>query len=408
MGHRIHGKLYDLRTFKDHPGGRHILDLCQNEPDCTALFESSHAFCNFKPIRKMMKKYVVPGTTCPEMFSFHENGFYFECRRRVLLKVSKKNVKHGRRAWATIQYFLSLFLACQNVMLFGKPSLLKAVFSFFSGICAMSLGFNILHDASHSALSKHVFVNRFASQIIQILLLWNHSLWTYHHVVRHHQNTGDLEYDPDMIHLRPYFRKTNKTEKRKQEFTTQCLSLKLAFAHVGLPGIWLAQALSYYCWIRKKRLWRMDFPPMSSTNYIFLNHSAQAIFIIFELYHARFFFFLHIIGSNVAYFVGSAPNHDMYPKHERIPNWRKTDWGEIQVRMSSNFLTSYPLFCRFLGGLTHQIEHHLFPTLSNHEYSKISTVVQKCCKDYNIEYHCESSLTNVWEKIVKTYLRAMT
>ena len=41
----IYGKLYNLKNF-DHPGGIEILNLCKNEPDCTALFESYHAFCN--------------------------------------------------------------------------------------------------------------------------------------------------------------------------------------------------------------------------------------------------------------------------------------------------------------------------------------------------------------------------
>ena len=37
--HIIHGKIYNLDGFK-HPGGNQILELCKNEPDCTALFES--------------------------------------------------------------------------------------------------------------------------------------------------------------------------------------------------------------------------------------------------------------------------------------------------------------------------------------------------------------------------------
>ena len=35
----IYGKVYDLENYK-HPGGKEILKLCENEKDCTALFES--------------------------------------------------------------------------------------------------------------------------------------------------------------------------------------------------------------------------------------------------------------------------------------------------------------------------------------------------------------------------------
>ena len=47
----IHGKRYNLEKF-NHPGGQEILELCNNEPDCTALFESYHAFCDINKIRK--------------------------------------------------------------------------------------------------------------------------------------------------------------------------------------------------------------------------------------------------------------------------------------------------------------------------------------------------------------------
>ena len=54
----IHGKYYDLRRF-NHPGGKEILELCKDEPDCSALFESYHIFTDMNRIKLIMKKYFI-------------------------------------------------------------------------------------------------------------------------------------------------------------------------------------------------------------------------------------------------------------------------------------------------------------------------------------------------------------
>ena len=70
----IHGKIYDLTQFADeHPGGRQILELCSKEPDCTALFESYHAFCDMIKIKSIMKLYETD-ETAEQMFKIEKNG----------------------------------------------------------------------------------------------------------------------------------------------------------------------------------------------------------------------------------------------------------------------------------------------------------------------------------------------
>jgi cytochrome b involved in lipid metabolism len=56
----IYGKKYDLTTFiKYHPGGSEILEKTRNLADCTALFESYHAFSDIESIRKSLDKYEI-------------------------------------------------------------------------------------------------------------------------------------------------------------------------------------------------------------------------------------------------------------------------------------------------------------------------------------------------------------
>ena len=71
--------------------------------------------------------------------------------------------------------------------------------------------FNILHDASHSALfSKNVWPNgdEIISRIFNSLVLWNHDMWIMHHIISHHVFTGNPDLDPDEINLKPFLRKS--------------------------------------------------------------------------------------------------------------------------------------------------------------------------------------------------------
>jgi linoleoyl-CoA desaturase len=38
-------------------------------------------------------------------------------------------------------------------------------------------------------------------------------------------------------------------------------------------------------------------------------------------------------------------------------------WAEHQLRTTMNFATGDPVFSWLVGGLNHQVEHHLFPTI---------------------------------------------
>jgi cytochrome b involved in lipid metabolism len=47
----IYGNTYDLTSFiAHHPGGKEILENTRGIGDCTALFESYHAFSDFPQI----------------------------------------------------------------------------------------------------------------------------------------------------------------------------------------------------------------------------------------------------------------------------------------------------------------------------------------------------------------------
>ena len=107
----------------------------------------------------------------------------------------------------------------------------------------------------------------------------------------------------------------------------------------------------------------MDIPDNFSIHDI-CQYILSILFISIEIYFGGVYFLLHIIGTNIGYFIGSAPDHDMYTTHLQIEKSDfSSDWGKLQVNHSANFLNNWSVLTKFFGGINYQIEHHLFPTL---------------------------------------------
>ena len=73
---------------------------------------------------------------------------------------------------------------------------IRGLCSSIAGLLYISLGFNVMHNASHFAISTHENTNNILNKIWNSWGLWNHKIWFYHHVYYHHSFTG-LENDPD-------------------------------------------------------------------------------------------------------------------------------------------------------------------------------------------------------------------
>jgi linoleoyl-CoA desaturase len=64
-----------------------------------------------------------------------------------------------------------------------------------------------------------------------------------------------------------------------------------------------------------------------------------------------------------------------------------SDKWEHQLKTTCNFAMKNRTVTWLLGGLNHQIEHHLFPHVSHVHYSEISKIVQATALEYGVPYH---------------------
>jgi len=137
-----------------------------------------------------------------------------------------------------------------------------------------------------------------------------------------------------------------------------------------------------------------------------IQYMVSITYISMYIYHVGpIYLYLYILGLNILYLIGTAPDHDMYETHQQVEEQKEgTDWGEMQVRHSGNYMSEYSLFTRYMGGINYQIEHHLFPSLSNHKLKEISPIVRQCCKEFSIPYVCIENPRDVFDQVINTHI----
>lgn len=86
-----------------------------------------------------------------------------------------------------------------------------------------------------------------------------------------------------------------------------------------------------------------------------------------------------------------------------LENETRGHWYLRQLRGSAN-LTGGKWFHIFSGNLSHQIEHHLFPTVPAHRYAEMSVEVQALCEKYGLEYN-KGPLTKQFGTVVRRIFR---
>jgi linoleoyl-CoA desaturase len=82
------------------------------------------------------------------------------------------------------------------------------------------------------------------------------------------------------------------------------------------------------------------------------------------------------------------------------------EWAVHQVETTADFARQSRLLTWYVGGLNHQIEHHLFPRISHVHLPAIADVVEQVCREHGVRYSAHDSF---WRAVASHYswLRSM-
>jgi len=407
----LYGKQYELTSFLDsHPGGKTILVATENEKDLTALFETYHAFSDKVKIRKMLDKYEIKDANANADADAKEIVKKYDFTNyNLLLDMVKKEFPtrvsiKAPFSWGLQNIFL-FFLYCYSfytaMFSWSTPIFYRCILAFFSGGLLFSVYFNILHDGSHYGISVHPFVNEFLSKISNSWGLWNSNIWFYHHVVNHHSFTGEKKKDPDLYHLKPFLNKVANDRKLLLSNNVNWVFGFLTF----FPGQFLGQGIFYIVSVLKNPIRIFGGIKMPNRNMYDLFDIVFMGLCIYCLYSGLYLpTIFYIISLNFWYAINIIGDHDTY--ETAVENhYEGDDWLKLQICNSGNFLNGNILWTRLFGAINYQIEHHLFPNMSNVHYPTIAPIVKKFCKEKNIPYVNHTTLWGMYMSYLKMLKR---
>jgi fatty acid desaturase len=283
------------------------------------------------------------------------------------------------------------------------------VFSVFGTFVSGHVG----HDGGHFAVSRIPFINDLAVWCISWLS--NPIIWQHQHTYAHHSFTNQSDHDPDLHHFHQLIRLSKHerlTVLRKKQVYAMYVFFAFAFTTFG-TCYWHAWRFIVERSMHGIAPWS-DRKNSSRTIGLFCHMIVYTTIIILvpffvhETFASAFVAVLvQVVSSGMMFALASQVGHLTEMKLNQGDDKklkRRTEaiqsWGADQVEVSNNFDPQSAASFYLTGGLSLQIEHHLFPSLNHCHLRIIQPIVEQTCAEYNVEYKKYDS----WGDVMKDTL----
>jgi linoleoyl-CoA desaturase len=253
--------------------------------------------------------------------------------------------------------------------------------------CTVAVELAIMHDASHRSVSPRAKVNKILG--LTLTLAGGSSiLWYQQHVISHHGQTNVPGKDPD-IETGGLFR-FRDGEPWKPWHRWQHLYALPLYSMVAFRWIWsddLRKTLRNTFGLKGKQFGFLVAELILSRVSHVLIFLVLPILAFGSVAHALIFYVAHwlVFGATIAviFQLAHVSNVQVFPEKERAP---KEDWALHQLATTANFAVRNRLLTWYIGGLNHQIEHHIFQRISSLHHPKIQPIVKQYCLERNAPY----------------------
>ena len=295
-----------------------------------------------------------------------------------------------RKAALITVWFLGSFVLLLSV----KSAWLQLILCFSYGLSASAVGFNIFHDANHGAMSRNHRINLIVAVMASTVLGASRYLWTYKHNVLHHRLTNLHTWDDD-LESRGFLRLTPHQDW-KPRYSGQHLFVIMLYAVNALELVFVKDWVQYFTLRINPHLRIPTMSTAEKTEFwvgkaIYLAVFVALPFAILPAWRvmAGFLIYEFTLGLSLALVFSMAHQVESvdFPSPQGAPPTINEEWGAHQMRTTANFANLSPGWNWFSGGLNHQIEHHLFPSMSHTHYVAIGRVVRSTADEFGLPYN---------------------
>lgn len=265
------------------------------------------------------------------------------------------------------------------------------------GLTGVLIVFNIVHDASHHAVSKNRKVNQYLSLLGDLVGI-NTYIWDIRHNVQHHSFTNIPDADI-IIDSVPLIRLT-KHQKHKWFHKFQVYYAPLLYMFYSF--YWMA-VIDFNLFF-KKNICNLKNIKHPSKEWIKLI-AFKLFYVIYTLILPLAFtsltlgevltcFFIMHIAAGVLLSTIAVLGH--FVEGPEFPDTVNGDinnsWAEHELETTIDFSPSSRLINFLTGGLNTHIAHHLFPKICHTHYREITPIIEKYCLNNQKVYKKEKFL----------------
>jgi linoleoyl-CoA desaturase len=280
------------------------------------------------------------------------------------------------------------------LVVYDSAAALRIAAAMVMVVALIAVGTSVMHDANHGAFSQRRWVNRILAYTSDTLgaSSW---LWRIQHNALHHGNTNVPGFDADLC-LAPFARLAPWQPWRRR-FRWQHWYIWPLYGFLAMKNLIVSDALT----LVKRRMGdqplRRRFSAGDVTRMALgkVAHLSWAVIVPlwFNPWWAVLAFYLAcswLVGFFLAIVFQLAHCVDAAEFTDGEVARRGDDFAQHQLRTTVDVSSPMPVVGHFfrwaVGGLDHQIEHHLAPRLPHTAYAKVALRFRDACQQHGIRY----------------------
>lgn len=329
-----------------------------------------------------------------------DDGFYAQIRRRVdrYFEITGRKRRDCPRMYVKSAIILAWFAASYLLLVFGSLTWWLALPAAFSMALALAgVGFNIQHDGAHGAYSDRRWINRLAGLTLELIggSSW---AWSRKHNAIHHSFTNVDGYDDD-INL-GFIARMSPEQKR------------LSFHRLQHYYLWVLYGFLTFKWhlyddfrsvivgeaggqrFPRPRGW--DLATFIVGRGVFFSLAFVIPMLFHPVWIVMLFYALsaYVAGLTLAivFQLAHCVEEADFPKPDPATARIENAWAVHQTQTTVDFAPRSRLLSWYVGGLNHQIEHHLFPHVCHVNYAAIARLVMRACRRFGVKYSVNDTL----------------
>jgi len=331
----------------------------------------------------------------PDQLKFEsEDNFYRELRSRVngYFQHSGRSQRDCVRMYVKTTLVLVWFAASYVLLVFNVTTGWVAVPVATSLALSMAaIGFNIQHDGSHGAYSKHPWINKLMAMTLDLLGGSSYG-WACKHNIVHHTYANIHGHDDDIDigilgRLSPH-------QRRFKFHRWQFIYLWFLYGFVAVKWHFYDDFRDV---INGRFGGRRHARPKGWDLAIFVGGKAlffSLVLVVPLMLHSVWAVlgyylavsFVEGIALSMVFQLPHCVEQAAFPLPQTNSSRMETSWAMHQVQTTVNYACGNRLLSWFIGGLNFQIEHHLFPRICHVNYPAIAPLVEQTCEEFGVCY----------------------